>query len=137
MPALVLDASIILAATLPDEGSDLADRAMRRVVANGAIVPSHWLIEVGNGLLMAERRRRISADIRNNALVRIAGLPFEIDDRLRAVVWSAATELAASHRLTLYDAVYLELAARSDLPLATLDEALRRAAIKERVRVMN
>ena len=137
MAALVLDASVVLAVTLPDESSPMADRAMKRMVEHGALVPCHWLIEVGNGLLIAERRRRISSAVRNEALARIAALPFEIDDRLRETVWSAATELAASHALTLYDAVYLELAARSGLPLATLDGDLHRAAGKERVPVVN
>jgi predicted nucleic acid-binding protein len=133
MASLVLDASIILALALPDESDPVAERAVKRMLRGGALVPCHWLVEVGNGLLMAERRQRISAAIRNSALAYIASLPFEVDDRLRDIVWSAAAELAASHRLTLYDGVYLELAARSGLPLATLDKALCRAAKKERV----
>jgi predicted nucleic acid-binding protein len=107
------------------------------MVERGALVPAHWLVEVGNGLLMAERRKRISAAERNKALSYIAALPFEIDDRLRETIWSATTELAASHALTLYDAVYLELAARSGLPLATLDDKLRRAAATEHVGLIN
>jgi predicted nucleic acid-binding protein len=44
--------------------------------------------------------------------------------------------LAERHRLTTYDAAYLELALRLALPLATLDEALRRAAVAERLPVL-
>jgi predicted nucleic acid-binding protein len=105
MPALVLDASVMLAVALPDEANAMADRAVKRMVRDGALVPFHWLVEVGNGLLMAERRRRISPAERNSALATSAAFPFEIDGRLREVVWSSAAELAASHSLTLYDAV--------------------------------
>jgi len=39
--------------------------------------------------------------------------------------------LARKHRLTAYDAAYLELALRLDLPLATVDDRLMRAARAE------
>jgi predicted nucleic acid-binding protein len=52
-------------------------------------------------------------------------------------VWqAAAARLAARHRLTLYDAAYLELAKRRGLPLATLDLELRAAAAAERVTIL-
>jgi predicted nucleic acid-binding protein len=135
MPELVLDASIMLTVALPDEDNGVATRAVKRMIEHSALVPCHWLLEIGNGLLMAERRRRISSEMRNKALVFISALPFELDQPLRDVVWSAAIELAASHGLTLYDAVYLELAARNGLPLATLDDDLHRAARNEGVRI--
>ena len=46
------------------------------------------------------------------------------------------SKLAERHRLTLYDAVYLELALRRELPLATLDKELRSAADTEKIRVL-
>ena len=61
MPELVLDASIMLTVALPDEDNGVATRAVKRMIEHGAVVPCHWLLEVGNGLLMAERRRRISS----------------------------------------------------------------------------
>jgi predicted nucleic acid-binding protein len=44
--------------------------------------------------------------------------------------------LARRHRLTVYDAAYLELALREELPLATLDAALAEAARREGVLVL-
>jgi len=41
--------------------------------------------------------------------------------------------LAGRHKLTVYDAAYLELAVRRRLPLATLDEQLRAAGNSEGV----
>ena len=50
--------------------------------------------------------------------------------------WSQTIRLADLHRLTAYDASYLELALRRRLPLATLDAALARAATAEGVTVL-
>jgi predicted nucleic acid-binding protein len=41
-----------------------------------------------------------------------------------------------NHRLTSYDAAYLELAMRTALPLATLDQDLRKAASAEGVSLL-
>jgi predicted nucleic acid-binding protein len=133
MPAIVLDASVILAVALPDEDNEDAARAVDLMARGGALLPVHWLLEVANGLLIAERRKRISRDVRKKALGYIVSLPFDLDDRLRDLAWTSVTELAVAYGLTLYDAVYLELALRSGLPLASLDGKLRAAAQKEKV----
>jgi len=44
--------------------------------------------------------------------------------------------LADKHSLTVYDATYLELALRRFLPLASLDQELRRAAQAENVSLL-
>lgn len=136
MAALVLDASVIVAVAVPDESDPRASDAVGLMVEYGALVPSHWLLEIGNALLMAERRKRISTATRNKALSYVASLPFEIDELLRDVVWSAVMELASIHRLTLYDSAYLELAARAGLPFATLDDKLAEAARKESILIV-
>jgi predicted nucleic acid-binding protein len=45
-------------------------------------------------------------------------------------VWSEIFHLAMEHQLTTYDASYLSLAIRKDLPIATQDDALLNAAMK-------
>ena len=65
---------------------------------------------------------------RTRALQQLAGLPIDIDSATSSRAWEASLGLADQYRLTLYDAVYLELAIREHLPLATLDQRLRRAA---------
>jgi predicted nucleic acid-binding protein len=91
-------------------------------------VPSHWEVEVGNGLLVAERRGRIRAEDTELLLRGTQALAAERDDAGLDGATAATLALARRHRLTVYDALYLELAARRSLPLATLDAALRRAA---------
>jgi predicted nucleic acid-binding protein len=76
---------------------------------------------------MAERRGRIDAHFRRAALDDLALLPITVDIETPARAWTDVSSLAETHRLTVYDAAYLELAGRRMLPLATLDAALRRA----------
>jgi len=93
----------------------------------GAIVPMHWPLEALNGLAMAERRRRIDSTRRRGLIEFLRDLPITIDPETVNQVWTGTSQLAEQHRLTLYDAAYLELALRLGLPLATLDQDLRAA----------
>jgi predicted nucleic acid-binding protein len=58
-------------------------------------------------------------------------LPIRLDPETDRQAWGRTAQLASRHRLTLYDAAYLELAQRRGLPLATLDRELRTAALTE------
>ena len=126
--SLVLDSSVTLAWCFDDERTDATDALLERVVESGAEAPALWPLEILNALSMAERRGRIDADRR----IRLAGflhdLPVNLDADTAGQAWVATSRLAARHRLTLYDAAYLELAQRLKLPLATLDADLRAAA---------
>jgi predicted nucleic acid-binding protein len=128
MAALVLDASVVLAVVLQEANRDLAVPIMALVVDDGAAVPAIWHLEVGNALLSAERRGTILAANRETALRDLFRLPIDVDQETASRAWRDTLILAERHRLTLYDAAYLELSARRSLPLATFDAALRRAA---------
>lgn len=101
---------------------------MDSVAVTGAVIPPLFQIEVGNSLLVGVRRKRIAAGYIPEALDLIRQMPLHIDNSSADYVWSSTIELAAAYGLTLYDAIYLELAIRLDLPLATLDEQLAQAA---------
>lgn len=134
MPSLVIDASFAIALVLPDEAKPAG--AMVALLENdGAVVPALWPLEVGNTLVVAERRRRIAAAALDRIANHLAALPIAIDDRPAMQSWIACIALAKRHRLTVYDAAYLELASRLRLPLATLDADLRKAAKAEGVAV--
>ena len=124
----VLDASVALAWSFRDERNAYAHQVLRRLEDDPALVPAVWMLEVANGLLVAERRARFTAADVAQVYGVLADLPIE---------WSALTldqalgpvlDLARAHGLSAYDAAYLELAMREGLPLATQDEALRAAA---------
>jgi predicted nucleic acid-binding protein len=129
----VLDASLTIAWFFEDERSTQTEALLDRTAIEGAIVPSHWKIEVANGFQTAIRRKRIDHSYRKQAIEQLAALPIETDSETALHVWAAALELADQHELTVYNAVYLELAIRRHLPLASLDrdllEAGRRAGL--------
>ena len=122
--AFVLDCSVTMAWIFPDEASESTDRLRESLTGDSAFVPVLWPIEVGNVLLMATRRGRIATDEWPGLRVALDALPIDIDpvslDRVRGTV----LDLAGAHRISVYDAMYLEIALRMRLPLATLDRAL-------------
>lgn len=63
-------------------------------------------------------------------------LPIALDPETTARAWSATQSLAERFRLTVYNAVCLELAVSQQLPLASLDEALRRAGTARGLEVL-
>lgn len=132
---LVIDASIGGAWCLEDEESDLADSLLGGVEDSHFLVPSHWFLELGNLLVVAERRSRIDAEGVRNATRFLKSLPISIDSLSPAQTLGATLELARRHVLSSYDAAYLELAVREGAALATLDQRLRHAALAEGVRV--
>lgn len=133
--SFVLDASVVLAWLLPDERSDDATQLIERAVAERPRAPSLLMPEVGNALLQAERRGRIRRATRLDLLDAFTTLPIALEP-LGAESMLRAGELAGKHRLTLYDASYLELALSRDCALASFDEALVKAARIERVPVL-
>lgn len=119
---------------MPDESSQFAESMLERVAVSGGVVPPLFRIEVGNALLVALRRKRITAEFRGRAFERIGALPLDQDRKGAEHVWSDSIALADAHGLSLYDATYLELAKRLGLPLATLDTRLAQAAKQAGVR---
>jgi predicted nucleic acid-binding protein len=134
--SLVIDSSATLAWIYPEEATEAIGQVFDQLVESGAWVPSLWRLEVANVLEMGVRRRRHDAAFRDASLVDLALLPILQDPETHAQAWGATLELAARHRLTLYDAAYLELALRRRLPLATLDGDLRTAAQAETVELL-
>ena len=93
--------------------------------------------EASNVLLMAQRRGRIDRETMQERLGLLDMLPIETDDTVSGTVWrSSVLTLADVEALTFYDAIYLELAIRRGLPLASSDAALRRAARRRGVVVL-
>lgn len=95
------------------------------------IVPALWQLEMVNGLVVATRRKDLSAEDADEGLGLIEQLlASSIEPDVDAVSVRRLFHTARAHQLSAYDAVYLELARREGLPLATLDERLRAAAKK-------
>ncbi len=125
---LVVDASVALTWCFADERTPATTSVLDRVVQDGAIAPALWPLEVLNALAVAQRRNRCDTERRLLLAGFLRQLPITIDDDTIEYAWSTSAHLAERHRLTIYDAAYLELAQRMSLPLATLDGELRAAA---------
>ena len=125
---LVLDSSATLAWIFSDETTEAIQETFTQVAEYGAVVPSLWRLEVANTLTVAVRRKRVNAAFRQAALADLALLDIAVDQRTDALAWHDTLVLADRYGLTVYDAAYLEVAQRRQLPLATLDTAIRAAA---------
>jgi predicted nucleic acid-binding protein len=134
--SLVLDSSITLAWAYSDETTQPVTQIFDLLIQGGAWVPGLWRLEVANVLEMSVRRKRHDRTFRDATLADLAQLPIQVDLQTDQQAWSATLRLAERHQLTLYDAAYLELALRRNLPLATLDDDLRHAANAEKVQVL-
>lgn len=134
--SFVLDTSIALAWAYSDETTQAVTQVFDLLAQSGAWVPGLWHLEIANVLEMGVRRKRHNGQFRDATLADLAQLPIDIDGETDHQAWGATLRLAIRHELTLYDAAYLELASRRNLPLATLDEDLRRAARAEKVKLL-
>lgn len=126
----VLDASVAACWAFQDEDHSLADLAFAEIPTDGAVVPGLLWFELRNILVVNERRKRISKSDTASFLQALAALPIRVD---RMPDENEVLRLARVHRLSVYDAAYLELAQREGLRLATFDAALVRAAQVEDV----
>jgi predicted nucleic acid-binding protein len=131
---LVLDCSVAVTWCFEDETTPETDALLERVKNEGAMVPMLWQLEMGNVLLQAERRGRITrADVARR-LELIGTLPITTDDETSFRALRDVLALARTENLTTYDAV--ELAMRRGLPLATTDRSLRDAAQRVGVEIL-
>ena len=136
MPRLVLDCSVAAAWCFQDEATPALDALLDLLLVEGATVPPLWTLEVGNVLLGAVRRGRIARDMLHARLALLDMLPIETDSHGAGKMWrSNVLALADGEGLTFYDAIYLELAIRNGLGLASNDKALRQAAERRGVPV--
>lgn len=128
-PRLVLDASAAICWASPDEAppAALADA----FAAGGCLAPALWVYEIHNVLLVLQRRKRLSSEGHVAASAALAALGVELETPAWGHMEHDVLRLARSHDLSAYDATYLELALRRRLPLATLDQALRKAGAAE------
>jgi predicted nucleic acid-binding protein len=126
---LVLDNSVSAAWCFSDESNSYTEGVFQSVAnAGGAVAPALWPIELANVLVVAERRKRITAEQREAFLKDLSNLDIEIQALTIDQIFHQGIGLATTYRLSVYDAVYLDMALRQQLPLATQDAELIRAA---------
>jgi len=135
-PSLIIDCSLTMTWCFGDEATEETTRVQERLIGEAALVPAHWFLEVTNVLAMAERRERISAADAAQFVELLRAFEIQVDEEPAPRVFTHVLPLCRSEALTSYDAAYLDLALRSQLPLASLDDDLRQAAIRLGVEVL-
>jgi len=134
--AFVVDCSVAMAWLFSDEATPKTAALLNRLATETALVPAWWFIEITNVLAMAERKGRITPAQSDAFVADLGKLGIERDDEAPDRAFTYLLTLCRRHRLTSYDAIYLDLAVRHNLPLATLDEDLRKSAKKLGVRLL-
>ena len=132
----ILDSSVALAWVLPDEHHPTLDHLCDRLADDTALVPPVWPLEIGNVLLVAVKRGRLTAKDVSRLVTELRALPLEVDFNSTERALEDTLNLARKYDLTTYDASYLELAKRRDLPLATLDTKLRQACVSAKITLL-
>lgn len=123
---LVIDCSISLAWYLEDERSSFTDAILNKLPSFNVWLPTLWRTEFSNAMLMAYKRNRISRSWLEASVNNANQRPFHYDDY--SVSMLELLKLAQEYNLTSYAATYLELSMRKKASLATLDNALIKAA---------
>jgi predicted nucleic acid-binding protein len=136
MSAFVVDSSVALTWLFRDEATSHTNELLASLASTRAVVPGWWFIELTNVIALAERRGRISLSQSTAFIDDLSTLNLEVDSEAPNLAFANLLPLCRTHSLTSYDAVYLELAVRKRLPLATLDGALRKAAKKLGVKLL-
>jgi predicted nucleic acid-binding protein len=126
--AFVLDCSMTMAWVFSDEANEFTEALCETLLKENAVAPVLWPIEVGNVLLVAMRRGRIAREDWVRIRDDLSALPIDIDPDSYERVLDTVLPIADEYGLSVYDAMYLELALRRGLPLATLDRKLVEAA---------
>ena len=127
MTGIVVDASVALAWCFPDEASEYADGVLVALEGRTAIVPAIWALEIANGLLVGERRKRVRQPDVRRFVELLRGLRVTEHSQTVPDTVGNVLPLARDYGLSAYDAAYLDVAVRQGAPLATLDNALREA----------
>jgi predicted nucleic acid-binding protein len=128
--SFVADASVAIAWVHPAQATSETDAMLDALAAGDTlVVPALWPLEVANALTVLSRRRKLTPGETRTAIETIRALPAVIDHEAAAIAFTRLAELASERGLTVYDATYIELAMRKQLPLASNDAKMRQAAI--------
>ena len=134
--SVVVDASLAATWFFEDESTPDTESVAEQVVSDGGLVPQLFSLEIANVFLLSERKGRLPAGHVDRYLDRLEQMELQVDLETAEQLRSTTIELARVERLTVYDATYLELALRKQLPLATLDRDLAMAARRRGITVI-
>jgi predicted nucleic acid-binding protein len=123
----VIDNSVVSGWLLESQASAYSEAIAQRLRTEAAIAPPLLPLEYTNVLRTACKRQKLIAAQAQEMLAMLAELPISIDTTVPSP--AQLFDLALRYDLTSYDALYLDLALRRSLPIATQDQALAHAAM--------
>lgn len=131
--AFVVDASVAMGWLLRSQADDYTRAAEAALPSSGGWITCHFGMEILRGLRSHERRHLLTVREVDEAISHLLDFPLQqdVDDALEHMPTTVV--LARREGLRVADAGYLELALRLEVPLATRDKALARAAERSRV----
>lgn len=127
---IVVDASLMVAWLLQEDELRIVPDVYDTLPERDIVVPSHWPVELANALLVNVRRRRILLEKLDSILDGLSIFRISIDAAIPVEQIGILAHFAATQKLTVYDASYVQLALEQRAPLATLDRDMRAAAQK-------
>lgn len=133
MADFILDTSVTLSWCFSDEANPYADAVLDSLSNQSALAPGIWPLEVGNVILVAERKERIAPEDSERFLKLLSALPISVENLSAQRMFDAVLSLGRAQQLSSYNAAYLDLAMQNGLEIATLDQALRAAAAQKGV----
>lgn len=132
----VVDNSVVMTWCFSDETNKYSDAILDSLETSTAFVPSIWPLEVGNVLLVTERRKRLSEADSTRFIALLSELPIVIEQEQPERMIKHILALAREHKISTYDASHIDLAMRKGLPIASLDKGLRKAVRRSRVSIL-
>ena len=124
----VVDNSVVMSWCFEDEWNSYSEAVLDSLADGEAFVPGIWPLEVGNVLLVAERKKRLSEASVVRFLELVSSLPLSVEQETPDRMLKEIISLAREQGISTYDASYLDLAMRMDLPMSTLDASMQKAA---------
>jgi len=126
----VVDTTVMIGWCFAEAAGSYVDAVLDGVRSRGAILPASWMVELGNVLLAAEARQRLSEADSFRFLHLLQALPLHLDCQLPSRHFGAVMALGRKYALSSAEAAYLELALREGTCLATMNQRLRQAALE-------
>lgn len=133
---VILDCSATMSLAFDDENDDSFQSMLDQLTTGLIYVPDIWPVEVGNVLLLGQKRNRITATDTSRFLAKLENLSINVINLALLRNIPEVLSIGNSYSISFYDAQYLYLAIKMNLPLVTLDKALRKAAAKEKILVI-
>jgi predicted nucleic acid-binding protein len=137
MRDFVIDNSVVMSWCFQDETSKYTDAVLGHLEEATAYVPAIWPLEVGNVLLVAERRKRLSQADSSRFISLLFDLPIIVEQELPERMLSEILSLAREYKLSSYDASYLDIAMRKGLPIASTNKHILAAAKRSNIPIVS